>query len=239
MDDSFGLHVSIVGHAQRSFIRQPNIQIKPILNIFGKELGFKPRAEQPAYDQEHRGPTEDGPTVFYSLADEFVIEAVKPSPPSLLDGWLGLCWGAQNVVTQERDKRHRHKKCAQQGSRHYDGKALQELAGIAAQHQKWQVGDDVRDRRVENRGCKLCRSEPARCRARKPFCQMTFYAVASDYRHVDEKAKCDDQRCDGDLLKINSQYIYDAKCHRQCDRYGESHDQRQAPLPKSEQRWEE
>ena len=72
--------------------------------------------------------------------------------------------------------------------------------------------------------------------ARKPFRQVALYAVARDHRHVDEKAQRDDQRCDGDLLKIDSQHIYNAERHRQCDGYGQSHDQRQAPLPKSEQR---
>src|SRR5271167_3151596 len=108
-DDSFGLHGSIVGDAQRSVIGQPDIQIKPILDIFGKELGLKPRTEQPASDQENQGPTEDSPSVFYGFADESIIEAVESPLPSLLDGRFPLCWRAQNVVAQERNKGHRYK----------------------------------------------------------------------------------------------------------------------------------
>src|SRR5271167_4624382 len=235
-DDSFGPRCSIVGSAQGGVIRQPNIQIKPILDIFGKELGLKPRTEQGAWNQENQGPDEDSPTVFYGLADESVIEAVKSPLPSLLDGRFSFCWSTQNVVAQERNKRHRNNVRAQQGSRHHHREALQELAGIAGEHQKWQVGDNIRDGRVENRGCQLCRAEPAGNAARKPFRQVAFYAVAGDHRHVHEKTHRDDQRCDGDLLKIDSQHIHNAEGHRQCDGYGESHNQRQAPLPKSDQR---
>src|SRR5271165_7509402 len=80
-DDSFGLHGSIVGDAQGSVIGQPNIQIKPILDIFGKELGLKPRTEQTASNQENQGGTEDRPTVFYGFADESVVKAVKSPVP--------------------------------------------------------------------------------------------------------------------------------------------------------------
>src|ERR1700756_374113 len=84
-DDFFGLRCSVVGDAQRGIVRQPNIQIKPILDIFGKELGLKPRTEESASDQEHQGPTKDRPTVFYGPADESVVEAVESPVPQLLD----------------------------------------------------------------------------------------------------------------------------------------------------------
>src|SRR5271157_804125 len=90
-NDSFGLHCSIIGDAQGSVIRQPNIQIKPILDIFGKELGLKPRTEEPTYTQENQGPGEDRPSVFYGFADESVVEAVKSPLPSLLNGRFLLC----------------------------------------------------------------------------------------------------------------------------------------------------
>src|ERR1700757_5168270 len=125
-DDSFGLQGSIVGDAQGSVIRQPNIQIKPILDIFGKELGLKSRTEQPASDQENQGPGEDSPSVFYGFADESVVEAVKSLFPSLFDGRFSFCWSTQNVVAQERNKRHRNNVSAQQGSRHHHREALQE-----------------------------------------------------------------------------------------------------------------
>ena len=53
---------------------------------------------------------------------------------------------------------------------------------------------------------------------------------------LDQQAQRDDQRCDGDLLEIDSQHIRDAKRHRECDRYCQRHDQRQPPLPKPNQR---
>src|SRR5271167_1489055 len=107
-NDSFGLHCRIIGDAQGSVIRQPNIQIKPILDIFGKELGLEPRTEQPASDQENQGPGEDSPTVLYGFAHKPVIEAVETPLPSLLDSRFSLCWSTQNVVAQERNKRHRN-----------------------------------------------------------------------------------------------------------------------------------
>src|SRR5271165_16830 len=105
-DVSFGLHGSIVGDAQGSVIRQPDIQIKPILDIVGKELGFKPRTEETADHQKNQGTAEHSPTVFYGFADKPIIEAVKSSLPSLLDRRFRLGRRTQNVVAQERNKRH-------------------------------------------------------------------------------------------------------------------------------------
>src|SRR5215469_15100496 len=82
---SFGPRCSIVGNTQGCVIGQPDIQIKPILDVFGKELGLKPRTKQSASDKEDQGPTEDSPTVFYGFADESVVEAVKSPLPHLLD----------------------------------------------------------------------------------------------------------------------------------------------------------
>src|SRR5215469_14211593 len=84
-NDSFGLHCRIIGDAQGSVIGQPNIQIKPILDIFGKELGLEARTEQAADDEENQGPAEDSPTVFYGFAHKPIIEAVKSPLASLLD----------------------------------------------------------------------------------------------------------------------------------------------------------
>src|SRR5215472_8758427 len=91
-NDSFGLHCRIIGDAHGSVIWQPNIQIKPILDIFGKELGLEPRTEEPTYNQENQGPGEDSPPVFYGFANEFVITPVKSPLPSLLDIRFSLCW---------------------------------------------------------------------------------------------------------------------------------------------------
>src|SRR5208282_1496796 len=120
-DHPFGLHCSIVGDAQRSVIRQPNIQIKPILDIFRKELGLKLRTEQPAYNQEDQRPAEDSPSVFYGFADEFVVKAVESSLSSLLDRRLSLCRSTQNVIAQERNKRHRNTERAKQRRSHHHG----------------------------------------------------------------------------------------------------------------------
>src|SRR5271169_6181236 len=103
--------------------------------------------------------------MFYGFADEFVVKTVEPSLTSLLDRRLWLCWSTQNVVAQERNKRHCNTQRAQQRSGHHDGEALQELAGIAGEHQEWQIGDDIRDRCVENRGCEFGGAEPACNRA--------------------------------------------------------------------------
>src|SRR5208282_2722049 len=97
---------SIIGDAQRGVIRQPDIQIKPILDIVGKELGFKPGTKETADHQENQGPAEDSPTVFYGFADKPIIEAVKSSLPSLLNRRFRLCRRTQNVVPQEGNKRH-------------------------------------------------------------------------------------------------------------------------------------
>src|SRR5215468_951850 len=135
-DDSFGLRRGSVGSAQGCVIRQPDIQIKPILDILRKELSLELGAKQPASDQENQGGTEDRPTVFYGFADESVIEAIKSALSHLFNGWFSLCRSTQDVVAEERNKGHRDKVGAQQTNRHHHRETLQELAGIAGEHQE-------------------------------------------------------------------------------------------------------
>ena len=51
------------------------------------------------------------------------------------------------------------------------GQTLQELAGISGQHQKRQVRNNIRNRRVEDRSRKLGRTKPASNPAGRAFRQ--------------------------------------------------------------------
>src|SRR4029077_2449275 len=114
----------------------------------------------------------------YGFADESVIEAVKSPLPHLLDSRFSLCRSTQDVVAQERNKGHRDKVRAQQRNRHHHWEALQELTGIACKHQKWQVGDNIRDCRVKDCCGELCRAKPTGNAAPEPFRQVTFDAIS-------------------------------------------------------------
>src|SRR4029077_21208641 len=102
----FRLDRGIAGCTQRRVIWQPNVQIKPILNILREELSLQARTEKSHTDEKNKRSGKNSPTMFYRSLQKRVIESVEASFASLLDGRFWLCRGTLNVVAQEWDERH-------------------------------------------------------------------------------------------------------------------------------------
>ena len=64
-------------------------------------------------------------------ADKSVVKAVEAPLSLLLDSEFLLLGRSLDVVTQEWNERHRYDERAEQRSSHHDGKAAEELTGIA------------------------------------------------------------------------------------------------------------
>src|SRR3984893_6792784 len=101
----FSLDCGIAGCTQRRVIWQPNVQIKPILNILREELSLQARAEKSSTDEKNKRSGKNSPTVFYGSLDKRVIEPVEASLAPFLDGRFWLCRGTLNVVDPERGGR--------------------------------------------------------------------------------------------------------------------------------------
>src|SRR4029453_17430429 len=96
----------IVGCAQWHVIRQPDIEVKPVLNIFRKELRFELVAGKTTKDQEKRRSEENGPSMLNCPTHHAVIKTVKTTLTFLLQRGFSLGRPSLNVVSQEWNKRH-------------------------------------------------------------------------------------------------------------------------------------
>src|ERR1700746_1417097 len=87
----FSLDCCIAGCTQRRVIWQPNVQIKPIMNIPREELSLQARAEKSSADEKNERSGKNSPTMFYGSLDKPVIETVEASFASFLNGAVWLC----------------------------------------------------------------------------------------------------------------------------------------------------
>src|SRR5262249_52353567 len=104
----FSLDCGIAGCTQRRIIWQPDVQIKPILNILREELSLQARTEKSSTGEKNKRSGKNSQTVLYGSLDKPVVETVKASCAPFLDGRFWLCRGTLNVVAQEWDERHRN-----------------------------------------------------------------------------------------------------------------------------------
>src|SRR5713226_6886112 len=116
-----------------------------------------------------------------------VIEAIKAALALLFYSGLFPGWRALNVVTQQRNKRHGNHQSTKQCRSHDDGEAFEELSGVAAEHEKRKVGNDVGQGRVKDGRGQLGRSQPRCYCALQSFRETAFDTVASYYRNVDQQ----------------------------------------------------
>src|SRR4029077_10537568 len=86
----FSLDCGIAGRTQRRVIWQPDVQIKPILNILREELSLHARTAEYSTDYKNKRSGKNSPTMFYGSLDKPVVEPVEASFASLLDSrfWL-------------------------------------------------------------------------------------------------------------------------------------------------------
>src|ERR1700730_14777604 len=212
-NDLFSFDSRVVGCSQGHVVWQPDIEIEPILNVFGKELLLEVGSDEAADHKEHEGTKEDAPAVRDRAADKSVVKAVKTPLSLLLDTQLLLLRWPLEVVAQEWDKRHGNYERTQQRSSHHDRKASEELTGIARQHQKRKITDDVGDCGKEDRGRQFRRTEPRRNAARKAVCETALDSIPGDHRHIDQEPQRDNERCHRHLLQIDAKHVDDAKGH--------------------------
>src|ERR1700730_10819385 len=121
--DLFGFDSSVVRCGQGHIVRQPDVKIEPILNVFRKELLLEVGSNEAANHQKYERTEQDAPAMRDRAADQPVVEVGKASLSLLLNRELFLFWGSLNVVTQEWNERHGNDECAEQRSSHYDRKA--------------------------------------------------------------------------------------------------------------------
>src|SRR5580698_1503096 len=84
--DRFSVLRSIVGERQRSVVGKPNVDVRPILDVFRKELALQPRGYYSSPGKKHQRESEDRPAPLNRFSRQSVICAVKPAFPPLLDG---------------------------------------------------------------------------------------------------------------------------------------------------------
>src|SRR5258708_35128705 len=94
-------------------------------------------------------------------AHQTVIEAIKASLALLFYSGFFLGGRPLNVINQQRNKRHGNHQRTEQGRSHNDGEALEKIPSVAAEQEKWEIGNDVRQSRVEDCRGKLSRSQPS------------------------------------------------------------------------------
>jgi hypothetical protein len=190
----------VTGCRQGNVVRQPDVEVEPILNILGKELLLKMRGKKAADHKKYQRAQQDAPAVSDGATDKFVVEAVEAPLSLLLDAELFLFWWPQDVVAQERDKSHGNDQRAQQRNGHHDGKAAEELSGVASQHQEGKIGDDVGNGGIEDRGRQLCRTKPRRDTARQAIRETALDTISGNHRHIDQQPQRDNERRHRNLL---------------------------------------
>src|ERR1700691_6536151 len=158
------------------------------------------RGKEGANYKKYQGAQQDAPAVSDGATDKSVVEAVEAPLSLLLDAELFLFGWAQDVIAQQRDESHSNDERAQQRNGHHDGKAAQELAGIASQHQEWKIGDDVSNRGIEDRSRQFGRTEPRRNAARQAIRETALDAISGNHRHINQQPQRDNERRHRNLL---------------------------------------
>src|SRR6266567_6749906 len=120
-------------------------------------------------------------------AHQSVIEAIKTTLTLLFEGGFFPGRRSLNVVAQQWNKRHGNHQCTEQSRGHHDGEAFEKLSGVAAEHEKRKIGNDVGQGCVKDGRGQLGWSQPCRYSARQSFREAAFDTVASYYRNVDQQ----------------------------------------------------
>src|SRR6185503_7545643 len=98
------------------------------------------------------------PTVIDGPRAKLVITSGKTLLTPLSDWHFKLRF--QQVITKKRNKRHRYQPRRHERTGNHDRQRINELTCRSLDHQERKISNDIRDRRVENRGCEFRRSKP-------------------------------------------------------------------------------
>src|SRR5882762_1113704 len=235
-DDLLRLHCGVVCCGQGHIVRQPNVEVKPILDVFGKELLFQVRSREPPNQQEKKGTGQHPPPVLNGPTNQPIVETIEASLALFLYRWLFPFRRPLDVVTQQGDEGHGNEQSTQQRCRHHDGETPKKLTGVPREQKERQVGDDIRQRCEKDCRRQLGRTQPCRDGTRQAIGKAALDAIAGNYGYVYQQAQRNDQRGHRHLLQVDSQHVRNAESHAQRDRNCQGHDERQTPFPKSDQR---
>src|SRR5260370_19024437 len=105
-DDFLGLGCRVAGCAQRYIIGQPDVEIEPVLDIFGEKLLLQMGSENATKHEKYEGAKEDAPTERDRSSDESVVKAVEASLSLFFDTEFFLFRRSLHVVTQNGSQAH-------------------------------------------------------------------------------------------------------------------------------------
>src|SRR5580692_8047202 len=89
--DRFNVLRRIVGERQRSVVGEPYVYIRPILDVFRKELALQPGGDHSSTGKKQYGETEYPPTPLNRFARQPVVHAVEPAFPAIFDSGFRPC----------------------------------------------------------------------------------------------------------------------------------------------------
>ena len=106
-DNLLGMLRCFIGDRERRTVRQPDVDIRPILDVFWKELRFQPGGHEYASHHKTERKCEHCPAVLNRQTRKPVIESIESAFAVLFDGRFLLLRWPQNEISEQRDKGHR------------------------------------------------------------------------------------------------------------------------------------
>src|SRR5215475_9034490 len=128
--DVFGLPGYFGGRHQWRVVREPNINRGPVLDVIRKKLAPQLLGHEYSGDQQYQRAGEYLPAVLDGPCRDARIGAGESVLPSLLYRRFRLSAGSKQVVSEQRNKRHRYQPRGDQRASHHDGQAVKKLPGI-------------------------------------------------------------------------------------------------------------
>src|SRR5271157_2646311 len=234
-NDSFCPLCDRVRRTQRGIGRKPDIHVRQVGEVLGKELRLQHGEKHSAQHQNDQRGSERTPTMSEREVTYPIVERREAVLSSLGHGRFQMLGRFDHVVRNQRHKGERNNDGGDQRARHHNWQAVEEKACIAGQHQEREVGDDVRDGGKYNRFRQFGRSNPGCEIARGAGAQLTLDRIPCHNRHIYQQAERDDQSRDRNLLNINVKNVNDAEGHRQRQGDGSCHQHGGTPVPESNQ----
>ncbi len=205
---------------------------------FGKNCCLELRSSMHA--AERRGTASDAAKHLPAMLDRDACRrgSTRPRSPSCAaPRSVGSAFGPQEVVAEQRDERHRDEARRDERAGEHDRQAVDELPGVAGQEQERQVGDDVRDRREQDRGRELrrARATPRRAAAGPRRASRLIASPATTGSSTSRPSAMMSDAIETCWRSMPEQ-VHQPEGHRERERDRERHQQRRAPLPEADER---
>src|SRR5580692_8776094 len=98
--DRFNVLRSIVCERKRSIVWKPYVDVRPILDVFRKELALQPGGDHSSANKKQHGESEHRPTSLNRFSRQPVIHAVEPAFSPVFDSWFRLYRGPQQIIAE-------------------------------------------------------------------------------------------------------------------------------------------